>query len=78
MIRGPHSLLKSEMLSSHFLFRDAALTLAHSALDAAYSMVLRRMRVANDPNTTSAQAQAFLNDLWDAPRTKLNRCRLVH
>lgn len=44
MIRGLHALLKSEMLFSHFQFRDASLAFAHIALDAAYSIVLRRLR----------------------------------
>lgn len=69
MIRGLHALLKSEMLFSHFQFRDASLAFAHIALDAAYSMVLRRLREAGFPNPTSAQAQAYLDDLWGVPRT---------
>ena len=69
MVRGLHALLKSEMLFSHFQFRDASLASAHIALDAAYSMVLRRLREADNPNATSAQAQAYLDDLWGVPRT---------
>lgn len=71
MIRGLHALLKSEMLFSHFQFRDASLALAHIALDAAYSMVLRRLRETGLPNPTSAEAQAYLDDLWGVPRTNL-------
>lgn len=69
MIRGLHALLKSEMLFSHFQFRDASLASAHIALDAAYSIVLRRLREAGRPNPTSTQAQAYLDDLWGVPRT---------
>jgi len=71
LVRGLHSLLKSEMLFSHFQFQDASLASAHIALDAAYSMVLRLMREAGKANPTSADAQAYLDDLWGVPRTGL-------
>jgi hypothetical protein len=69
LIRGLHALLKSEMLFNHFQFRDASLASSHIALDAAYSMVLRLLREAGNANPTSANAQAYLDDLWGVPRT---------
>ena len=71
LIRGLHALLKSEMLFSHFQFRDASLASTHIALDAAHSMVLRLVRAAGILNPSSSDAQAYVDDLWGVPRTGL-------
>lgn len=71
LIRGLHALLKSEMLFNHFQFRDASLASSHIALDAAYSMILQRLKASGAANPTSHDAQAYMDDLYGVPHTGL-------
>lgn len=72
IIRGLHAILKSEMLFYHFQFRDASIASSHIALDAAFSIVLQRLKIDGNGNPTSADAQAYLDDLWGVPRSGKN------
>lgn len=72
VVRGLHALLKSEMLFNHFQFLDASLAASHIALDAAYNVVLRRLKKDGRSNATSKDAQAYVDDLWGIPKSGLN------
>ena len=58
------------MLFNHFQFRDASLASSHIALDAAYSMILQRLKKSGVRNPNSHDAQAFMDDLYGVPHTK--------
>jgi len=70
LIRGLHALLKSEMLFNHFQFRDASLASSHIALDAAYSMILQRLKNLGVSNPSSRDAQTYMDDLYGVPHTE--------
>jgi hypothetical protein len=70
LVRGLHALLKSEMLFNHFQFRDASLASSHIALDAAYSMILRRLKALGAKNPSSHDAQAYMDELYGVPGTQ--------
>lgn len=70
LVRGLHALLKSEMLFKHFQFRDASLASSHIALDAAFSMILRRLKAMGAKNPHSLDAQAYVDELYGVPHTK--------
>ncbi len=70
IIRGLHALLKSEMSFCHFQFRDASLAYSHIALDAAHSIILRRLREAGVANPTSYDAQKYMDEAYGIPPTK--------
>ena len=72
IMRGLHSLLKSEMLSCHYQFLDASLSAVHLALDAAHELVLRKLRTSGVANPSSKDAMAFLEDRMSIPRTGSN------
>ncbi len=69
LIRGLHALLKSEMLFKHFQFRDASLASSHIALDAAYSMILQRLKNSGAKSPSSQDAQAYMDELYSVPPT---------
>lgn len=69
LIRGLHAILKSNILSNHFQFLDSALSMSHVALDALFELVRERLSSAGMPNSTSKDAQAFVEDLHGWPRS---------
>ncbi|MEP4036080.1 hypothetical protein [Pseudophaeobacter sp.] len=71
LIRGLHSLLKSEMLVCHYQFLDASLSAVHVALDAAHASVLRRLKCHGGANPSSKDAMAYLEEEMGYPKTGL-------
>lgn len=72
LMRGIHSLLKSEMLFNHFQFRDAALSASHISLDGAFNVVLAILRDTGMANPTSKDAQEYVEGIFGWEKSGTN------
>jgi hypothetical protein len=69
MLRGLHALLKAQMLSMHAEFAEEANYGLYIALDALFALTRRRLKRSGNPDPSSTDAQACLEDLFGQPRT---------
>jgi hypothetical protein len=85
-VRGTASLLKANMAWFHPEFAEAACLHLWIALDAAFNIVLQRLRAAGKPNPTSEDAANFVDQIYgtESPWEKFfqhdyyNRIETIH
>jgi hypothetical protein len=66
LLRGVYALMKSDMLARHREFSEEAVVSLHIALEASFSLVIRRLKQQGVPNATAHDAAVWLHDHFDA------------
>ncbi|MDZ7660936.1 hypothetical protein [Thiohalophilus sp.] len=67
VLRGIYALVKSDMLSFHYEFSEEAIVSLYIALDASFTLVLRKLREDGVINPSSHDAALWLHEHFDKP-----------
>lgn len=67
LLRGIYALVKSDMLSCHYEFSEEAIVSLYIALDASFSLVVRKMKTEGLINPTAHDAAMWLHNHFDRP-----------
>jgi hypothetical protein len=67
LLRGMYALMKSDMLSCHYEFSEEAIVSLYIALDASFSLVVRKLKSEGISNPTAHDAALWLHRHFDQP-----------
>jgi hypothetical protein len=67
VVRGLHSLVKSDMLGHYPEFQEEGAIATYIALDASFQLVLRLLRAAGNPNPSAKDAGRWVYETFDEP-----------
>lgn len=67
LLRGIYALVKSDMLSCHYEFSEEAIVSLYIALDASFSLVVRKLKNDGLSNPTAHDAALWLHQHFDRP-----------
>jgi hypothetical protein len=67
VLRGMYALIKADMLSCHYEFFEEAIVSLYIALEASFTLVLRRLKETGANNPTAHDAARWLHEHFSAP-----------